>query len=115
MDNKIIKLTESDLEEAAIEWFRELGYGYTHGSEIERPLKKVVLESRLRAFLSNTYPNIPNDKIEEALKEFISNDGIDLDHRNRDFHLKMSKGIDVSWKEKDGIERDCHVYPIDYE
>jgi type I restriction enzyme R subunit len=113
--DKITKLTESDLEEATIEWFRELGYGYTHGSEIERPLKKVVLEDRFRAFLSNTYPNIPNDKIEETVKEFISNDGIDLDHRNRDFHLKMSKGIDVSWKEKDGTELGCHVYPIDYE
>ncbi|MFH1052396.1 MAG: type I restriction endonuclease subunit R [bacterium] len=113
--DKILKLTESDLEEAAIEWFRELGYAYIHGSEIERPLKKVVLESRLRTFLSNTYPNIPDDKIEEALKQFVSNNGIDLDHRNRDFHMKMSKGFAVSWKDKDGTEKDCHVYPIDYD
>jgi type I restriction enzyme, R subunit len=111
---KIIKLTESDLEKATIEWFLQLGYDYLPGAEIERPLKDVVLKYRFRNFLKKTYKNIPENKIDEIVKQFINNNGIDLDHRNRDYHLKMSKGIDVSWKEKDGTERAAHVHPIDF-
>lgn len=50
-------LAESDIEEAAIAWLRELEpYQYRHGSDIKRPLNKAVLEEAFAAFLRRRYP-----------------------------------------------------------
>jgi len=109
------KLTETDVELAAIEWLEKQDYKYIHGSEIERPLKEVVLQDRLAAFIFSAYPHIPEIARKEILLTLIANKGSDLDYRNRDFHLKLSKGIDYSWKDKQGQEHFEHIYPINYE
>ncbi|MDP8233324.1 MAG: hypothetical protein P9M06_00770, partial [Candidatus Saelkia tenebricola] len=79
------KLTESDVELAAIEWLEELGYTYRHGSEFNRDLKQPILEDHFYAFLSKTYPYLPPIAIKEAVSLFTRNEGIELDYRNRDF------------------------------
>jgi type I restriction enzyme R subunit len=109
------ELKEYHIEMAAIEWLQQLGYLYQPGGEIIRNIRTVVLEDELQAFISNKYKAIPSDMVKEAAKEFTNNVGADLDYRNRDFHLKLTKGIDISWKDKDGNESAAHVYPIDFE
>src|SRR4051812_23184610 len=95
------ELREFHIEKAAIEWLQQMGYCYTHGAEIERDAHTVVLEEELQNFISKKYRQLPPEVIKEAAKEFSNNVGADLDHRNRDFHLKLTKGIDISWKVKD--------------
>lgn len=107
-------LLESTVEKAAIEWLEQLGYRYQHGNELQRDLKKVVLEDELSNFLSSTYPDIPATAIQEAMSSFIQQDSIDLHLRNREFHLKLSKGIAVTWKDENGAEKAKHIYPINY-
>lgn len=109
------ELKEYHIEKAAIEWLLQLGYEYKPGGEITRNIRTVVLEDELQAFIAKTYPAIPVEMIKEAAKEFTNNTGADLDYRNRDFHLKLTKGIDISWKDKAGKESAVHVYPIDFE
>src|SRR5450759_562738 len=108
-------LVESDIELAAIEWLQESGWRYIHGTEIHRPPKKVVLEPLLKDFLQKKYPHLPEKIINEALQVFLYNTGGDLDNRNRDFHLKLSKGIDIYWKDDSGAEHFEHIYCIDYD
>ena len=108
------KLTESDVELAAIEWLEELGYTYRHGSEFNRDLKQPILEDHFYSFLSKTYPHLPPIAIKEVVSLFTRNEGIELDYRNRDFHRKLSQGIDYSWKDDSGKEYFEHLYPIDF-
>ena len=92
-------LLEITVEKAAIEWLEQLGYSYKHGNELQRELKKVVLEEELRTFLSAAYPDVPATAIQEAMSLFIQQESIDLHTRNREFHLKLSKGVAVTWKD----------------
>jgi type I restriction enzyme R subunit len=109
------KLVESDIELAAIEWLEELGYNYIHGSDINRPLKQVVLEDRFSRFIQNKYKHLPETARKEITSLFINNQGLDLDFRNRNFHIKLSKGIDYTWKDKEGNDHFEHIYAIDFD
>jgi type I restriction enzyme R subunit len=109
------ELKEFHIEQAAIEWLQQMGYVYQHGASITRDARSVVLEDELMQFISKTYPALPADMVKEAAKEFTNNTGADLDYRNRDFHLKLTKGLDISWKDSTGKESALHVYPIDFE
>ncbi len=108
-------LLESTLEKAAIEWLEALGYRYRHGNELPRELKKVVLEEELRLFITKTYPELPETAVNEALSVFLQQTGMDVHYRNREFHLKLSKGISITWKDAEGKEKAKHIYPINFE
>lgn len=108
-------LKENDIEVAAIDWLKQLGYSYKHGNELDRDLKKVVLEEHLASFIAKQYPDMPNMAQKQAVGEFSSNVGADVFYRNRDFHLKLAKGIDVAWKDAQGNEHAEHVHAIDFQ
>jgi type I restriction enzyme, R subunit len=109
------ELKELHIEQAAIEWLQELGYEYKPASEIVRSLNCVVLEDELRSFIETRYPQLPNDVLNDAVKQFTNNAGTELVYRNREFHLKLTKGFDVNWKDRSGKENAVHVYPVDFE
>tara|TARA_B100000378_G_scaffold225912_1_gene189845 strand:- start:12305 stop:15298 length:2994 start_codon:yes stop_codon:yes gene_type:complete len=107
-------MIEITVQNAAIEYLKDLGYRHREGNSLNRDLKKVVLEDELRNFLVTTYPDVPATAINEAMASFTQHSGMDLDHRNRDFHRKLTQGISVSWKDKTGKELAKHLYPINY-
>ena len=107
-------MIEITVQNAAIEYLKDLGYQHREGNSLNRDLKKVVLEDELRNFLVSTYPDVPATAINEAMASFTQHSGMDLDHRNRDFHRKLTQGISVSWKDKTGKELAKHIYPINY-
>lgn len=108
------ELKEFHIEQAAIQWLQQMGYEYQHGSEFTRDVRSVVLEDVLQQFIARKYTSLPPDMLIEATKQFTNNQGADLDYRNRSFHLKLTKGIDISWKQQDK-EFALHIYPIDFE
>lgn len=108
-------LKELTVENAAIEWLQDLGYTYKHGKELQKEDKKAAIAQDLFDFLSSTYSNVPHDIIEEATGMFLTQSGMDVHTRNREFHLKLTKGISVSWKDKHGKEYAEHIYPINFE
>jgi len=107
-------MIEITVQNAAIEYLKDLDYQHRVGNSLNRDLKKVVLEDELREFLVSTYPDVPATAINEAMASFTQHSGMDLDHRNRDFHRKLTQGISVSWKDKTGKELAKHIYPINY-
>ena len=70
-------ITESDVEEAAIDWLRGLGYHYLPGPDIacdglhpERAsYADVVLVDRLRSALAHSNPEIPPEALEDAFRK----------------------------------------------
>ncbi|ERM81123.1 type I restriction enzyme ZgaDII, R subunit [Rhodonellum psychrophilum GCM71 = DSM 17998] len=108
------KMIEITVQKAAIVLLQDLGYVHQEGNALKRDLKKVVLADELRRFLESTYPDVPATAIKEALVSFTQHQGMDTDHRNRDFHRKMTQGISVSWKDAKGKEQARHLYPIHY-
>lgn len=107
-------LKEFHIEQAAIEWLEQMGYEHVHGASFTREVRTVVLEDVLQNFIAKKYPQLPADMVKEAAKEFTNNVGADLEYRNREFHLKLTKGIDISWKQNEK-EHALHIYPIDFE
>lgn len=109
-------LVENDIEQAAIQWLEEIHpYRYKHGEDVHRPLNKVVLDDVFTTFLQNKYSHVPAKVLAEVKQEFLYNSGTDVHQRNHAFHLKLSKGIDKTWKDENG--KDCfeHFYAMDFE
>lgn len=106
--------TEASIEQAALDWLEDLGYTHKDGAAIAHHPKDVVLKDELLAFIQKTYPQLPADMQTLAVAEFTNNVGADLEHRNRSFHLKCTKGIDLNYEDAQGNEKAVHVYPIDY-
>jgi type I restriction enzyme R subunit len=108
-------LRDITVENSAIQWLQELGYSYKHGKELSRDLKKAALSEDLFQFLSRNYSHVPETVLKEATGTFLTQNGMDVHTRNREFHLKLTKGISLSWKDKEGKEYAEHIYPINYD
>ena len=72
-------LNESIVEDAALEWFEELGYAIGHGTHIapgEKAAEResfgdVVLVGRLRDAIRRLNPAIPEETREDALRKVL--------------------------------------------
>ena len=107
-------LNEHTAQNAAIAWLKELGYTHITGNTLDRDLKKVVLETEFKNFLKTTYPDVPETAHNEAFAQFTQHEGMEVAYRNRDFHRKLTQGLDIAWKDSQGNEKAKHLYPIDY-
>ena len=105
-----LAVTESTVEEAAIDWFKDLGYQYLPGPDIacdgsypERgSYTDVVLEKRLRTALLFLNPNIPADALEDAFKKVTRPGSPSLIVNNRQFHKMLAEGVDVEYRNEEG-------------
>ncbi|SFP74380.1 type I restriction endonuclease subunit R [Hydrogenimonas thermophila] len=93
-------ITENQVEELAIDWLKELGFDYLHGSEIERDYNEVLLEDRLKNALININ-NLPIEAIDEAIVALKKQNFSSLIQNNREFHKKLIDGILVEKVEND--------------
>jgi type I restriction enzyme, R subunit len=89
-----MSLCEPTAEEAALEWFGELGYALGHGPEMapdeaaaERDsFGEVVLEGRLRDALRRLNPEVPGEAREDVLRQVLRVADGTLVRTNRAFH-----------------------------
>ena len=117
------KIYESDIEEAALECFTDLGYTVSHGPKIapdtpnpERSsYKEVVLTNRLRDTVTRLNPNIPAETQQEAIRKILNTDSPALTQNNRAFHLMLIDGIKVEYRQTDGTIRGDRVQLIDFD
>ena len=107
--------TEASIEQATIDWLTDLGYTHKLGTSLPQNNTEVVLTEPLLQFIEKQYPHIPKEIQQLAVAELSNNVGVDLDHRNRDFHLKLTKGKEYAYEDADGQEKAVHIYPIDFE
>jgi type I restriction enzyme R subunit len=102
--------TESDLEQAALEWFEELNYEKAYGPDIspegEYPERQyyheVILKDRLRDALIRINKNLPREAIEEAIRIIEVPRSPSLLINNKAFQKMITDGIDVQYRAANG-------------
>jgi very-short-patch-repair endonuclease len=100
-----MSLNESIVEDAALEWFGELGYAVGHGPHLapgepaaERDsFGEVVLVGRLREAIRRLNPAIPEEAREEALRKVLRVGTPSLTQTNRAFHRMLRDGVPVEY------------------
>jgi type I restriction enzyme R subunit len=115
-------LTESVVEEAAIDWFRGLGYQYLAGPDIasDGPYPErasyadVLLEERLRSALVALNPRIPVEVLEDAFRKVTRPDSPSLIVNNRQFHKMLTEGVDVEYHNEEGRIVGDKVWLVDF-
>ena len=118
-----MSLNESHVEDAALEWFGELGYAVGHGPHLapgepaaERDgFGDVVLVERLRAALRRLNGAIPEDAREEALRKVLRVGTPALVQTNRAFHRMLRDGVPVEYPRPDGSIAGDHVRLVDFD
>ncbi len=116
-------LTETDVEQATLEWLAVLGWQVAHGSDIapdalgaERDdYGQAVLERRLRDTLDRLNPELPDSAVEDALRKLTRPEGATLETRNREFHRMLVNGVNVEYRASDGSIRGEPVRVLDFE
>jgi type I restriction enzyme R subunit len=116
-------LGEATVEEAALSWFKKLGYAAAHAPHLapgeiaaERSsFSDVVLADRLRDAISQLNPTIPSDARDESLRKVLRHDAPSLVGNNRAFHRMLRDGVPVEYRRDDGSIAGDHVRLIDFE
>ena len=118
----MVKFTESDVEEAALDWFEDLKYKKIYGPNIapDQPGKErenygeVILIRRLENAINKINQDIPLDAKQEAIKKILTTTSQNLYANNHNFHRMLSEGIDVEFTLNGEIKHD-KVWMIDFE
>ena len=116
-------LTESDVEQAALDWLSELGWHVTHGVDItgdvqgalRDSLSQVVLDAPLRDALARLNPELPTDALEDAFRDLTRPEGSTLEARNREFHRMLIDGVTVEYRDDEGRIRGAQAQVIDFD
>ena len=103
-------LTESQVEEAALEWLAGLGYAVLYGPDIspdgsmpERgSYDQVFLTKRLREALECLNPHLPVQTLEEVLRKVQQTETPSLVEENRRLQRYLVEGVPVEVAREDG-------------
>jgi type I restriction enzyme, R subunit len=102
-------INEDQVEQLALEWFKELGYDYLLGYDIapdsndpqRANYQEVLLSHRLQTALTKLNPTLPTTAIDEALHLLKKPQHATLIQNNRAFHQMLLQGISVEIKNGD--------------
>lgn len=107
--------SEDSFELALIELFKDLGYQYEYGPEIDRDLKEPLLLDCVYNSLRRINPTIPDNAIEEAVSKIKRLEGANLVETNYRFTLLMQNGIEVTFMNYNHETKTDIVKLIDFE
>ena len=115
-------MTESLVEEYAIQLLTGLGYSYLYGPDIapdsvnpERSsFAEVLLSERVKSAIKRFNPSLPLSVQEYAFKEIQRINSSELITNNETFHQMLTEGIPVT-QNKHGYERGDRIWLIDFE
>lgn len=117
------KLTEATVEDAALEYFAQLGYKTAWGPGIapgepgqERTsFEQVFLQARLRLAVRRINPSADPSLIDEAIKRLGRAESQNLVAENFRVHKLVTEGVPVEHRGGDGAVRTARIWLIDYE
>ncbi|SDN27558.1 type I restriction enzyme, R subunit [Desulfonauticus submarinus] len=121
------KLIENDIEQLTIELLQSLGWDYIFGPDIapdcenrhsqianRQSFSDVLLFDVLKSSLMRINPDIPEDAIDDAIKQIQNINTPNLIANNELFHRMLTQGINVIYR-KNGEEKGDIVWLIDFE
>lgn len=115
-------LAESDVEDAALAYCRELGWAAVQGSDLApdttRPERAsyadVLLSGRLEAAVARLNPTLPAEARADALRRLRQAEYPGLIEENRRLHRFLVEGVPVEFYGEDGVLRGDHARLIDF-
>jgi len=115
------RITESAIEQLALEKLEALGYRYVYGPAIavdgEQPerdnYQQVILPGRVKEAIRRINPHAPAVTIEQAFNTIARAGNPDLISSNEAIHNHITNGIEVTYNSKDG-ERGDKLWLIDF-
>lgn len=116
------KITESAVEDLAIQRLEEQGFIYIPGPEIapdgETPMRAsfedVLLLEKVQVAIDRLNPGIPLAARADALKQVQRFHAPELIANNEAFHRLLTEGINVTYQ-KDGSPRGDYVWLVDFD
>lgn len=116
------KLTESQIEDFAIQLFEQLGYKSLYGPDIapdglaaqRTSFEDVVLRETLQRAVRRINRDLPSEVCDDAVNEVLRIASPDQLANNEQFHRMLTEGISVS-VHHDGGERGELVWLIDFD
>lgn len=85
--------TEESFENVVIAYLEEIGYNYTHGSNLNRDNKEVLLLDKLEQSLININKKISQSSIKEAIRKIRTFETNDVFTNNKLFHKYLTEGV----------------------
>lgn len=106
---------EHALEMSIMELFKQEGYIYTNGEEINKEASDVILREDLRAYLQSRYAKdgITELEVESVIAKLTAANGFLLYDKNVNTYRLMTEGF--SLKREDKTQPDLFIEPIDFE
>ena len=117
-------MTEDALaEQPALEWLRELGWVYAHGSTFapdvaaeQRPSwSDVVLRQRLAAAVSDLNPDLPASAVSDVVAQVVAAASPVVIDDHAACHDLLLTGVRVSYRDAVGAERDALARLVDFD
>ena len=117
------RIIEDTVEQAALDWYRDLGWDIAHGPDISpggstperESYSEVVLVHRLYDSLTRINRNVPVDGIDEAVRQIMHEPHPSLTRNNRHFHKMLIDGVTVEYANSDGETERKIVWIIDFD
>jgi len=117
-----MKMTESNIENLAIELLENHGYQYIYGPDIalgsEAPerssFEDIILQERLRTAVARINPTIPESAREDAIRQVQRLNSPDLTTNNEIFHRMLTEGINVTYQKGENTRGDL-VWLVDFD
>jgi len=118
-----MKITETHVEEAALEWLKELGYEIAYGPDIgpegTKPERAsygdVILQDRLTRSLRSINPGLSDNLYEDVTRKVYISETPSLIEENRRLHRLLVEGVDVEIMRDDGSISGEKAWLIDFD
>jgi type I restriction enzyme, R subunit len=118
-----LRITESVVEEAGLQWLADLGWQVIAGPEVapggpdpERSeFAHIVLGNRLSEALARLNRDIPAPAHDDALRKLMRREGPTLEATNRKLHKMLVDGVTVEYRAGDGSIRGAQARVIDWD
>ena len=124
MQDRAVKLSENEVEDAGLDWLASLGWAAAYGPDIAPEMPgaersgygEVCLSDRLHRALVQLNGTLPKSALEDAFRRLTAAEGgPPSDARNRAFHRMLVEGVTVEHRTEDGSIRGAQATVIDFE
>jgi type I restriction enzyme, R subunit len=116
-------VTETHLEDLAIQWFQDTGWNYINGTDLapegaasERAdFRAVVLKGRLAAAIGKFNSQLPSSAVDEVVHVITTSTETSLSRKNRAFHRLLMEGVKVEFTNAKGEKETDHAQFMDFQ
>ena len=114
-------MTEHQLEQQLIGWFKSNGYRYVHGSQLvpetgEREnLRHTVLKKRFISALKRLNPSLTDEEVEDVYSRVLDLDSPDWNVKSVNFYKYLIEGVKINYTNERGELLSKEVRLIDFE